>query len=413
MQDRQAILAADARLAPFAGRAGMIFAVLAAVAGLSFVGIMLATSFMVTAKPGVLAMSIDFRVFWAAGKLALAGDPLAIHDTAQLAAAHATNPDSLMPWLYPPGYLLLITPFGALTFSVAYLVWTGLSLLATVLAIRPFVAGVAPIWIAMTLAPAYYPALMLGQNSLFWMAGLLAALAAIRAERWVLAGFFIGCLTLKPQLGLLLPVALLAMGAWRTILVAIAITVALALLPTMVYGVDYWPLLIANVSEQGSRMVDFLDDLFLMVSPVYLLTLLGITPALALGVQWVILGLAAMSVFALWRSRQIGFDAKAAGLLAAMLLSAPYLWYYEAALMAAIALFLLRAGILGTRPGHLVILGLIWMGGSLQALNNFAELVDQRLLGAVIITPLLVVSLGLCLLHFFASRRNVEGIPAP
>ncbi|MDM7930824.1 glycosyltransferase family 87 protein [Tabrizicola sp.] len=407
MQDRQAILAADARLAPFAGRAGMLFAVLAAVAGLSFVGIMLATSFILTAKPDVLAMSIDFRVFWAAARLAMEGDPLAVHDTARLAAAHATNPDSWMPWLYPPGYLLLITPFGTLTFSVAYLVWTGLSLLAMVLAVRPFVAGVAPIWIAMTLAPAYYPAFMLGQNSLFWMAGLLAALAALRAERWVLAGLFIGLLTLKPQLGVLLPVALLAMGAWRTILVAIATTVVLALLPTLVYGVDYWPLLVATVTEQGSRMVYSLVDLFLVISPVYLLALLGMAPALALKLQWVILGLAALAVFALWRSERIGFDAKAAGLLAAMLLSAPYLWYYEAALMAAIALFLLRAGILGTAPGHLLLLGMIWMGGSLQALNNFAELVDQRLLGAVIITPLLVVSLGLCLSQLVAARRNL------
>jgi len=398
--------AADARLAPFAGIGGWRIAVFGAAVTLGFTGAILALSVILMAEPGVLALSIDFRVYWAAAQLALQGDPLVVHDTARLAAVHGVNVEDWMPWLYPPAYLILITPLGALPFAPAYILWTVLSVAALALAVRPFVTGVPQLWLALTLAPATIPSLLLGQNSLFWMAGLLAALAALRSDRMVLAGVLIGCLTLKPQLGLMIPFALLAAGAWRTILAACLTTAVLLAVPTWIYGLAYWPLLSDTLAEQGRQMMLYLSDLFLMVSPLVLLVQLGVSPGLALVVQWGIVAASALAVFLIWRSDRIGFDAKAAGLLAAILLSAPYLWYYEAVMMAALGLFLLRAGILDTRPLHLGFLGLLWIGGALQALNNFAEVVHQRWLGAGLITPILFISLALCLLHLARARRS-------
>ena len=209
----------------------------------------------------------------------------------------------------------------------------------------------------------------------------------------------------------ILPFALLAAGAWRTILAATLTAVVLAAVPTWIYGVAYWPLLLETLNEQGSRMMFSLNDLYLMVSPLFLLVLLGVAPDVALLVQWAIAAVCALSVVLMWRSSRIGFDAKAAGLLTAMLLSAPYLWYYEAAMTAVLGLFLLRSGILGTRPLDLAMLGLLWIGGALQALNNFANLVNQRWLGAGLITPLLVLSLFLCLRHL-ARARHLTKAPA-
>lgn len=406
MQDLDQRLAADARLAPFKGRGGFLFGGLTAAVTLTFVGVILAVSFILTSRPGVLAMAIDFRVFWAAGQLALAGEPLAAHDLVRLGEVHASYPEAYMPWLYPPAYLVFVTPLGTMPFSVAFLVWTILSLVVTALAVRPFVAGATPLLVAMTLAPAYFPTLMLGQNSLYWMAGLLAALAALRAERWILAGVLIGLLTLKPQLGLMIPIALLAIGAWRTIFAATATTVALALVPTLFYGIGYWPLLKANLVEHGERIIYSAGNMKLMVSPMYTLTFFGVEPELALQAQWVIIAGAAVAVFALWRAAKVGFDAKVAGLLIAIMLSAPYLWYYEAALLAAVALFLLRAGILSLRPAHLPLLGVLWLGGSLQALNTFAGLVGQGWLGPAFIPPVLMICLGLCLRQVIAPRAT-------
>lgn len=396
IEDRRA---ADARLRPFAGRAGFLFGGLTAAATVVFVGLLIVGAFILTSQQGATATGIDFRVFWAAGQLAVDGKPLTVLDTAQLSAVHGTFVEANMLWLYPPGFLVIVTPLGVMSYAVAFTVWTLVSLGLAAWSIRPFAAGIVPLWLGVSLAPALYPSLLLGQNSLLLMAGLLAALAALRSERWVLAGVIIGCLTVKPQLGIMIPFALLAIRAWRTILAATVTTILITVLPTLVYGFDFWPLLQANLAEHSANMVYSFQTLDLMISPMSALSFFGVPAAQALQVQWAILAACAVAVYLLWRSERLGFDVKAAGLLISVLLSAPYLWYYEGALMAAIALFLLRGGVLTTRPLHLVLLALLWLGAGLQALNVFVEAIDQQWLGAVIIPPTLLLCLVLCLRH--------------
>ncbi|TAG24025.1 MAG: DUF2029 domain-containing protein [Rhodobacterales bacterium] len=397
MQSPEDQRAADARLQPFASRNGFLLGGLTAVITALFVSLVLLVSFILTLQQGQTAMSIDFRVFWAAGQLALDGEPLAAFDLTRLAEVHQTHAETYLPWLYPPGFLVIVTPLGALSFPLAFSLWTVVSLGLVAWAFRPFVAGIVPLWLVVSLAPAFYPGLLLGQNSLLLLAGLLAALAALRAERWVLAGIFIGLLTLKPQLGIMIPFALLAIRAWRTIFAAIGTTVVISALPTLLYGLDYWPLLIAGMADHSATMLQSIDGMKWMISLVYGLTLLGVDTGLALKVQLAITVACAAAVYALWRSDRVGFDVKAAGLLLAVLLSAPYLWSYEGALMAAVALFLLRGGILTTRPAHLCLAGLLWTGAALQTLNLFVKVIDARWLGAAIIPPLLFFCFALCL----------------
>jgi arabinofuranan 3-O-arabinosyltransferase len=348
---------------------------------------LLLEAFSLTSDTGVLAIKIDFRVFWAAGKLAVAGDPLAVHDLARLSAAHATFVDEYMPWLYPPGFLVLVTPLGTLSFAMAYLVWTLLSLVLLAWAFRTFVAGVGALWVLVSLAPATYSAIFTGQVSLFWMAGFLAAIAALRDGRWVLAGIFLGCLTLKPQLGLLIPLALLGMMAWRTILAAGVTTLFVHLLPTLYYGMEYWPLLRATLAGLREWVYSSPGDILLMIGPLFMFSFFGASETLAWMAHWTIAIGAAVAVLLLWRSDRIGFDTKVAGLVCAMLLSTPYLWYYDGALMVAVALFLLRGGVLSLRLPDLLLLVPLWIGSGLLALNVFVNLVDQRWLDAVWVTP--------------------------
>ncbi len=101
------------------------------------------------------AIKVDYRIFWAAGRLAVEGNPLGAFDMEQLAAVHNVVPEAWMPWLYPPGYMVLVMPFGAMAFAPSFLLFTLLSVLLIGLAVRPFVAGSVPVWIALTLAPAY------------------------------------------------------------------------------------------------------------------------------------------------------------------------------------------------------------------------------------------------------------------
>lgn len=406
MQDRESRLAADARVRALHGRLLWVAVLLGVTLTIVFIQTILKFSFHMTAAADAAAIKIDFRVFWAAAHLALEGEPLAAFEMERLAAVHNVAPDAWMPWLYPPGYLIFLMPFGALTFSNAFLVATLLSVVLMGIAVRPFVAGSLPVWLALTLAPAYVPTLILGQNNLIWLAGLLAALVALRDGRWILAGIFIGCLTLKPQLGLLIPVALLAAGLWRTILAATVTTILLAVLPTFYFGLEYWTLFSDRFAEHGESLVVSLETLYLMVGPLYLMALLGMGPESALLLQAGIIVVSAGIVAVLWWSDRIGYDAKVAGLLLAMLLSAPYLWYYEVAIMAVIGLFMQRAGMIGESPAQRFLLLCLWLGGVLLAGNVFLDVVDRRLIGAVLITPVLVASMAVVLIHSHAATRT-------
>lgn len=393
------------RLAPFGSRRALQVVVLGTSLTVIAIGLIHMTAFMLTSEDGTRALSMDFRVFWAAARLMLQGEALATFDMARLGAEHNVKPEDWMPWLYPPAYLYVIAPFGAMSFAWAFLLSNILSVALLAWAVRPFTAKVPALWLAVALAPAAIPALLLGQNSVAWLAVLILALSALRDGRHVLAGICIGCLTLKPQLGLMIPIALLAAGLWRTILSASVTTIMLAGLPTLTLGLEYWSLLANRLAEQSERLAFSIVDLFLMVGPYFLMTLVGLPPDLALWGQWAISTLSAVFVFALWRSRRAGFDAKAAGLLIAILLSAPYLWYYEAVIMAMIGLFLLRSGALGTKPLHLALLGFLWFGAALQAMNIFLNFGDGRYLGAVIVTPVLLLSL-VALLHHLRAAQN-------
>ena len=141
----------------------------------------------------LISVSVDFYVFWAAAKLALQGLPLDAFDVTRIAEMAAVTHDDWMPWAYPPGFLLLVMPLGLLPFAPAWAVFMAVSCAALLLATRPFAAGRTQVLLGAALAPAILPCLLVGQTTILWLAGLMAALAALRAERPILAGSSSAC----------------------------------------------------------------------------------------------------------------------------------------------------------------------------------------------------------------------------
>jgi hypothetical protein len=81
---------------------------------------------------------------------------------------------------------------------------------------------------------------------------LLAVVWAVRLDaggRWAAAGLLYALLAVKPQMGLLLPVALLAAGRWRTVAMAAAVGVAIAALTVAALGADGLRTWLAAVSD--------------------------------------------------------------------------------------------------------------------------------------------------------------------
>lgn len=387
----------EERLSLFDHRRGKMMGVFSLCVALGLTCVLLAETLPVFQDGTRQALEIDFFVFWGAAKLAASGLPIDALDPERIREAAGIAEGRWLPWAYPPAFLLVLTPLGYLSFSLAWVTFVALSTLAIVLAIRPLTGGRVQLLCAAALAPAFAPAFLMGQTSTLWAAGLVAALVALHSDRPVLAGIFIGLLTFKPQLGLLIPVALIAMGAWRTIFSAAATTALMIIIPTLVFGVAYWPALIDVMALHSDTTRGSIEEITLMVSPYSFLAGLGLPEHVALGVQSGITLLCALIVFLTWRRPSVSFDAKAAVLIIAILLSSPYLWLYEIALLAPAALYMLRAGILGAVPWHILLGVAMWLGLAI-GMGLVLQGSDADI-HRFYIVPVATIAFATCLIH--------------
>ncbi len=162
-------------------------------------------------------------------------------------------------WGYPPFTLIWFWPLGQLPYFWALGLWTvGLFAAYAAVGVR-FVAPERRLWMLLLLAcaPATIVNAVGGQNGFLTAALLLGGVLALD-RRPILAGVLFGLLTAKPQLGLVLPLALLALGAWRTIASACATTGLLIGASLLAFGMEPWrQYLTATSAFQLSLLRDF------------------------------------------------------------------------------------------------------------------------------------------------------------
>jgi hypothetical protein len=188
-----------------------------------------------------LVLGRDFLNLWMYGVAAFTPDPARFYDVPTYNAALATLLGPGYPgqnWPNPPTALVVMAPFGVLAYFPALLAWCSVSLLAFYLAGRRDVADWRTLLIVLV-SPAALLCVLSGQSSLLTTAALLAIFALLD-ERPIAAGVLIGLLTVKPQLGILFPFALLASGRWKVFFTAAFTTVALLLASVAIGGVESW-----------------------------------------------------------------------------------------------------------------------------------------------------------------------------
>ena len=317
----------------------------------------------VSGEMGGEARQVDFAALWGAGRLALAGEAVAAFDQAALRAAQSLPMDAAegeLFWLYPPGMALLLAPFGALPYWAAWLVFGLISAAAFCAALLPLARAVPVAPYLLLTAPIVIISLQLGQLGMLWAAALVAALRALAGGNAVLAGLIIGTLSLKPQLGLLLPFALAAAGRWDVILWACLGGLAAHGLPTLVTGLDYWNAFFERMAVISASMEGGGTPHRLMVSPYAFFRFCGAGHLAAYGLQLGITAVLALGTVLVW-SRRPGNAALAVGaLMLAIPVATPYAYYYEMVLVVAGAVFLLRGGY-ASGPGRGVTLGVALM----------------------------------------------------
>ncbi len=364
-------------------------------------GLLLLAAFAINGidQPGTDGCSekiIDFHVFWAAGGFAIKGTPLLAFDQNALRAAFGACSMTWLPWVHPAPAMALLAPFGALPFLPAWVLFNALSLTALAAALRSFTRNRNDLLVATLLAPAMLPALLAGQFTLLWIAGLLGAIAAMRADRAILAGLLIGCLTIKPTLGLLIPAALVAILAFRTIIVAALTSITIHVGAILHFGADYWPAwrnvsmhhATGTMNEMGSR-----DN---MASISAVLSRLGIDPQTAIGLNIGLALLLAVVIFAVWRRYSVHSDIAVGLLFAAIPVATPYLWHYDGAFLAIAAMLLLKVRKHAIGPLLGLALFVAWLGPGLSVW--YAATIGHGTIAPVfVIPPVLLLTLGLCL----------------
>lgn len=190
----------------------------------------------------------DFINFWSGAYLAWHGrvteiyNPTAFHAFEQSVASASLG---AYHYSYPPVLLLLTAPLAILPYVPALLAWLAAGWYAFYRALRLAMPGHGALLLALA-APAVFINAVGGQNGT-WTAALFGGGLSLLGRRPLLAGGLLGLLIYKPQLGLLIPVALLAGRHWRAFAAAGAVAGALLAVSAIWLGTDVWAEYLRNL----------------------------------------------------------------------------------------------------------------------------------------------------------------------
>ena len=272
----------------------------------------------------------DFIVFQHAATRAGDPDMAALYEMtslkAELQARYPGRGEMNFGWMYPPTMFLLVAPFGDAPYLAAYAGWIASFGAIFLIVLYRLWADRWAMFFAVS-APPFFQALITGQNGLL-TASLLALAGGFADKRPIIAGVAAGLLTVKPQLGILIPFAFAAAGCWRAVLWAAATALTLAALSVVAYGPALWAAFLDGLFTHGGRLATEGFPFEKLVTPFSFVMMLGAPPAAAGAAQTLSALMLAAYVAFVWR-RIKDADLRLASLSTAALMATPYAFYYE------------------------------------------------------------------------------------
>ena len=315
------------------------------------VGVILTGWELVVAAPSFFAQYAvrnDFRLDFAAAQIGLRDGYGSLYDlSAQQRAIRGLGPEfNVQPFISPPPLAWLVTPLTSLPFTAALVIWTALLFAALfwiwfLLAPGEGFARSAHLVLWLGVFPVAF-GLMVGQPGALVAAAVATAWWLIRAKRPLAAGVALSFLVLKPQLALLVPVALVVAGYRKTFvtwLVASAIVGAVALVLLGADGLARY----RDVLGQTQTAAWDITRRYSISGP--------------LGLGWALrvveLAVLVTTVVAAWRQRHSLERVLAAG-IAGSLLFTPYLGFQDFLMLFVAGWLLVRSGATAVQVAILV-----------------------------------------------------------
>lgn len=344
----------------------------------------------------------DFSNLWAGSVMAREGHVGWLFDVEAYRDGLRAMFSPLLPnqeWSYPPSILWLGLPLSFLPLPVAYAVWTFGAIAALGLALRPLRLPRLAL-VAILTSPAVVTSAIFGQNGSLTAALLLGSLlTSMRAP--VLSGLLAGLLTLKPHLGLLIPVVYLATANWRAFFTAAAASIALFAATGLAFGFQVWT---GFVTVTSPLMAMILEAPYPQLYHANAMTFFILGRSIGLGVaaayayQALFSAIAVGAVAWLWRKPDVDLGIKAALTALLALTATPYGYSYDAVpfSVAVVALFL------SARTPNRYLFCLLWF------YPYFAHLPNFQGIGVGVLAPA-----GLALYGLLAVKRGGFGGGAP
>ncbi len=242
----------------------------------------------------------DFVNYWVGGQFALDGRHLLLFDQPQYFAYLQSlfGPNyQIHAWSYPPHFLMLVAPLGMFEYRVALVIFLLVTLALFVLAASAFRRRFAPetsrlyLWLALF---GYVLMQVEATQNGFLTGALLLCVFAYMRERPAVAGLALALLTVKPQLGFLIPLLALLDRNWALLRWATIFTVLLVGLSVALFGVDSWRAYFTQVVPYQQYVMNEWYGIFLRMMPSTFgsVRTLDFTPDLAHVVQWIVSGAA-------------------------------------------------------------------------------------------------------------------------
>ena len=280
----------------------------------------------------------DFANTWAGAKLAVSGNPAPFFGYkaySQLLAETFRPGFPVHVWSYPPHVLLVIWPWAFLPYTAAYVLFCLAGLIAYVFVTADGERRASHL-LLLAIAPAAIVNIWMGQNG-FVVAVLLIGGVLQLDRRPVLAGIMFGLLSVKPQLGILLPIILMLTGRWRTIATAAMTASALVLVTTLIYGTSVWTAYWYDALPTQRQIVlnGYSGYMALMPTAFMNAKCAGLSLAAATWIQAVVSLLTAAAV--IWTfARRRDSDLSLALLAVATFTATPYAFNYDMVLLSAV-----------------------------------------------------------------------------
>lgn len=286
----------------------------------------------------------DFINKFASARLVLEGRVAEIYAPEAFMAYQRTiipHDIGLRLWAYPPTSLLLVWPLGLLSFAPAFVLWSLIGLAVLAWGARRF--GFSRLETAIiVVSPAAVSSIIFGQTGNL-AAGLLLLALSVRRSTDAVSVTSTALLTIKPQLGFLLPVLWLMQRKFAFIAIVVGAIAVFAGVALLAFGVEPWRQYVGETLPLLSQLErEGIGPFLLMIPSVFIaMRILTVDGTLA---GWVHLAFAALVVvLALWRlPRARDAMQQSAIVLTATTLITPYIHIYDLAPVCAAGLLLMR-----------------------------------------------------------------------